>query len=162
MSIFTEGLEEENFLLHRQLAAQDAEIAALKDKLSWYQSGDIHTCHDQCERPMCVMGRENESLKAFKAEIMEVTKAAISEKCDANEVHCSCVPLLRAKLAKEDVEHTLAEHEMMKEIESWKRIAARLADQLRAWMHLFKEDVDINDTEALAAYSDLLKGEPRE
>jgi hypothetical protein len=40
---------------------------------------------------------EIERLKSFKSGIENATRGALDETCDANERHCSCVPLLRAE-----------------------------------------------------------------
>lgn len=40
------------------LAAKDAEIEQLKKRISWLESGSIHTCHAECTRLMCVQRRE--------------------------------------------------------------------------------------------------------
>ena len=45
------------------LAAKDAEIEQLKKRISWLESGSIHTCHAECEKPLCVANREIERLK---------------------------------------------------------------------------------------------------
>lgn len=34
------------------------DIDTLEAKLKWYQSGDVHTCHEECARPMCVLHRK--------------------------------------------------------------------------------------------------------
>ena len=51
-------------------AQSESEIQSLKQqlaeankKLSWYQSGEIHTCHAECQRPFCVLHRQLESAR---------------------------------------------------------------------------------------------------
>ena len=39
------------------------EIEQLKKRISWLESGSIHTCHAECEKPLCVANREIEKLK---------------------------------------------------------------------------------------------------
>ena len=46
------------------LAAKEAEIEQLKKRISWLESGSIHTCHAECEKPLCVANREIERMKA--------------------------------------------------------------------------------------------------
>lgn len=50
------------------LAAKDAEIQQLKKRISWLESGSIHTCHAECEKPLCVANREIERLRAELAD----------------------------------------------------------------------------------------------
>lgn len=40
-----------------------AQLAEANKKLSWYQSGEIHTCHADCQRPFCVLHRQLESAR---------------------------------------------------------------------------------------------------
>jgi len=40
---------------------------------------------------------EKQRLLAWKDDIENATRAALDESCDANEAHCTCVPLLRAE-----------------------------------------------------------------
>lgn len=49
----------------------------------------------------CMLDRikaENEQLKEELADIEDATKGAMDEKCDLDERHCTCVPLLRAEV----------------------------------------------------------------
>ncbi len=39
------------------------QLAEANKKLSWYQSGEIHTCHAECQRPFCVLHRQLESAR---------------------------------------------------------------------------------------------------
>ena len=51
---------------------------------------------------------ENEQLRAYKADIENATTGAMDESCDANERHCTCVPLLRAEINRLQEQHTIA------------------------------------------------------
>lgn len=46
-----------------ELVDAHAEIEQLKKRISWLESGSIHTCHAECEKPLCVANREVERLK---------------------------------------------------------------------------------------------------
>ena len=41
-----------------------------------------------------------EELEAYKADIENSTKMALDESCTADEKHCTCVPLLRKRVAE--------------------------------------------------------------
>ncbi len=41
-----------------------------------------------------------EELNAWKEDMEDSTRAAMSERCDASERHCTCVPLLRAEVKR--------------------------------------------------------------
>lgn len=45
----------------RELCASHEALRVERDglakRLAWYESGDVHTCHDECERPQCVQYR---------------------------------------------------------------------------------------------------------
>jgi hypothetical protein len=56
--------------LARQL---EHELAAANQRIADLESRGIHTCHDQCTRPLCVANRE---LAAAKAEIAALTEYA--------------------------------------------------------------------------------------
>lgn len=45
----------------------EAKCAELENKLEWRRFGDIHTCHDECKRPGCVLHRKME----WQAEMLE-------------------------------------------------------------------------------------------
>lgn len=45
-----------------------AELDKANKKLSWYESGNIHTCNYQCERPLCVQRRKIDELEKEKEE----------------------------------------------------------------------------------------------
>ena len=69
-----------------RIEAQAAEIERLK-------YNGIHSCHDQCERPLCVLERENDALKAESERLRNALSWA--EKVDpdlvfAIRVHASC------------------------------------------------------------------------
>ena len=48
--------------------AKETEIEQLKKRISWLESGSIHTCHAECEKPLCVANREIERLRAELAD----------------------------------------------------------------------------------------------
>lgn len=79
-----------------QIAQLEAENAALQERLDNYTASSIHSCHDECRRPMCVLRRDNAALKQqledsrtlFKCEFvareeaenkLEAAKALVSE-----------------------------------------------------------------------------------
>ena len=47
-------------------------IEKLKKRISWFESGSIHTCHAECEKPLCVANREIDKLKLENAELKEL------------------------------------------------------------------------------------------
>lgn len=57
---------------------KDAEIEQLKKRISWLESGSIHTCHAECEKPLCVANREIEKLQLENAELKEELKQVLS------------------------------------------------------------------------------------
>lgn len=46
------------------------DVAELEKKFEWYQSGDIHTCHGKCKRPICVLRRKSN----WQAEMLQRAK----------------------------------------------------------------------------------------
>ena len=57
----------------------DKIVAALNKRISWLDSGSIHTCHDECQRTTCVQYREIEALKAALIESKGCWDAAYAE-----------------------------------------------------------------------------------
>jgi regulator of replication initiation timing len=53
---------ERNWECNEKLAAVER-IAELEAKVERLTVDGIHTCHDHCQRPMCVLRRENEELR---------------------------------------------------------------------------------------------------
>jgi hypothetical protein len=51
------------------LTAAQQRIAALESELSNERARNIHTCHDQCERPLCVAGRRIRELERENADL---------------------------------------------------------------------------------------------
>jgi hypothetical protein len=64
-----------------------AELAALKKELDWYKSGDTHTCHDGCQRKVCVQGREIEALKKEQGEFLIEQGEFLSEHDENVRLH---------------------------------------------------------------------------
>lgn len=105
--------------LQKELAAKDTEIADLKKRISWLESGLIHTCHAECKKPLCVANREIERLKAenerlyydntelqglveaCRVEIEEFSKCH-SENFDRIMSDVSKIEKLKAELAAKD------------------------------------------------------------
>jgi hypothetical protein len=50
------------------MCAQDDEIERLRKALENERARGIHTCHDQCGRPLCVAQRENDRLRSLLRE----------------------------------------------------------------------------------------------
>lgn len=118
--------------LQKELAAKDTEIADLKKRISWLESGLIHTCHAECKKPLCVANREIERLKAenerlyydntelqglveaCRVEIEEFSKCH-SENFDRIMSDVSKIEKLKAELAAKDADI--------------KRLKAELADK---------------------------------
>ena len=46
----------------------EAEIAALRSTIDDLTAGEIHTCHDHCQRTACILRRENTALRSRLAE----------------------------------------------------------------------------------------------
>jgi len=78
--------------LDRQLDAKEAENQRLLS-----QAGELTGLLAQSQSQLLAAKAENQRLRAWKGDVMNATRAALEESCDANEVHCSCVPLLRAE-----------------------------------------------------------------
>lgn len=55
-SCYKEALKNAN----ARIASLEAQLAEANKKLGWYQSGEIHTCHADCQRPFCVLHRQLE------------------------------------------------------------------------------------------------------
>ena len=49
---------------------------------------------------IAALEKENKELSDYKADVENATKCAMDEKCDCDERHCSCVPLLRAEVER--------------------------------------------------------------
>ncbi len=60
----SDWLKDEIRGLFSTLAQRDAEITALKKRIAWLESGDIHTCHDECQKPACIQRRRAEAAEA--------------------------------------------------------------------------------------------------
>lgn len=54
------GYETAKDIYQFRIASLEAQLAEANKKLSWYQSGEIHTCHAECQRPFCVLHRQLE------------------------------------------------------------------------------------------------------
>jgi hypothetical protein len=59
-----DAIERSRSTMRAQLESVTRERDAAISKLEWYQVRDIHTCHAKCKKPLCVMGRERDALKA--------------------------------------------------------------------------------------------------
>lgn len=52
-----------------ELLAAQRRIADLESDLETERARGIHTCHDQCQRPLCVAGRRIRELEALSADL---------------------------------------------------------------------------------------------
>lgn len=50
-------------ILNQKIAQLRLENEQLKEELRKYEADAVHSCHDECTRPMCVLRRENERLR---------------------------------------------------------------------------------------------------
>ena len=58
--------------LFNEITQLKQDIEKLKKRISWFESGSIHTCHAECEKPLCVANREIDKLKLENAELKEL------------------------------------------------------------------------------------------
>jgi len=65
-------LEKDNEAYKHVNSCLMAEITNLKKRNGWLESGFIHTCHDDCQRPLCLANREIDKLKLENAELKEL------------------------------------------------------------------------------------------
>jgi hypothetical protein len=68
----------ENQIKHRdkletELTAANQRAEKLQKQLDNFMASGIHTCHDQCKRPMCVLRREKEEALQIARELADVT-----------------------------------------------------------------------------------------
>lgn len=73
-----------DYLPDREIA-RDAinEIARLRKKVEWFTHA-VHTCHDECDRPLCAALRENERLRVQNIQMQAALGYAI---CADDERH---------------------------------------------------------------------------
>lgn len=55
---------------------KNAQIAELKARIEWLESGNIHTCHEKCQRLPCVQARTITELKALATEAAHMLQQA--------------------------------------------------------------------------------------
>lgn len=113
------------------LAAYDAlaaENAALRSTIDDLTAGEIHTCHDHCQRTACILRRENTALRSRLADIES-----------QNRVMWDVASDREARLA--EVEEELAQWQATGESVTRNEhdIAARLAEAERDMDQLLKE-----------------------
>lgn len=60
------------------------------------------TCRDKPLEKQCgdCLYETAKELRAWKQQVEDAIKAAMDETCDANERHCTCVPLLRSEVRR--------------------------------------------------------------
>ena len=58
--------------LFNEITQLKQDIEKLKKRISWLESGSIHTCHAECEKPLCVANREIEKLQLENAELKKL------------------------------------------------------------------------------------------
>ena len=70
--------------LERELAEAREQRDRLTEEIENLKASGIHTCHDQCKRPMCVMRRERDRLA-------EALRIAVDPRCSHHErlIHVS-------------------------------------------------------------------------
>src|SRR5687768_18488272 len=56
----------------------DAQIATLTARIADLEARDIHTCHDQCERPLCVANRRVAELEKDAARYRGIRDGSVS------------------------------------------------------------------------------------
>ena len=66
------------------------------DRLEHLFASGIHTCHADCQRPLCVMRRERDNARS--------ELAAARKWIEADSVRVGEIPILRASLARESAE----------------------------------------------------------
>jgi hypothetical protein len=83
------------------LVAERASREALR--LKFIQARDKHEGLVKAHSDVCAMldkaNREKDALAETLADIREAHRTIMEEKCAGDEVHCTCVPVLRAELA---------------------------------------------------------------
>ena len=62
-----------------RIASLEAQLAEANKKLSWYQSGEIHTCHAECQRPFCVLHRQLEEARGVIVSWIEFEDRSIAK-----------------------------------------------------------------------------------
>lgn len=72
-----EQLEKDNEAYKHVNSCLMAEITELKKRNGWLESGFIHTCHDECQRPLCLANRENTKLEQRLAECETALKKSL-------------------------------------------------------------------------------------
>ena len=55
-------------------SAAMSEIVALRQRVAELEVGRVHTCHANCQRPMCVMRRERDAALADNAALRETVE----------------------------------------------------------------------------------------
>jgi hypothetical protein len=60
-----------------------------------HTASTIHLCHDQCQRPMCVLRRERDEAREIIAKLLEIAEGALHALHDAD---LNKLPYFRAQL----------------------------------------------------------------
>ena len=60
--------------------------------------GDEESPHAECRERIAELEGEVARMQGQLDQIADATTAAMDERCDASERHCTCVPLLRVKV----------------------------------------------------------------
>ena len=84
-----------------------------------------------------------ESLRAYKEDVENATFGAMDERCDCDERHCTCVPLLRAKVKRlrEENDYLQSDVRMMRNDADYQR---ELLEELRADVRELLDGVAVN------------------
>lgn len=54
----------------------EAEVERLTKRVEWFTHA-VHTCHDECDRPLCKTTRERDVLRALNAELVKAGEALV-------------------------------------------------------------------------------------
>lgn len=77
----------------------EAEIAALRSTIDDLTAGEIHTCHDHCQRTACILRRENTALRSRLAEAERNEGTLLGMIRHQRDVLRECLPYLNESMA---------------------------------------------------------------
>lgn len=112
-----------------KLAAENATLRSTIDDLT---AGEIHTCHDHCQRTACILRRENTALRSRLAEA-ETQNRVMWDVANDREARLAEVDRLREELKLRECEgpahvcHNLAtERAEVRRLREWQRRAVQV------------------------------------
>lgn len=82
--------------------AKETEIQQLKKRISWLESGSIHTCHAECEKPLCVANREIDKLKVGLDNTLKCAEHVENQRKHLKQALDIAIDVMRS--AEEDLE----------------------------------------------------------